>query len=128
MICMPTLNDSPPPCRSRRIWRVVWSMRTEDNARVKNAFSTGPTRTADTSQGRLSDLTAIFVLSMAVFLSPILWFDNAQGITSNAVFKAVTIKEWVSDPANASLETSNYLYYPAMPLFYRLLDMIGVFP
>ena len=44
-------------------------MRTEDNARVKNAFSTGPTRTADTSQGRLSDLTAIFVLSMAVFLS-----------------------------------------------------------
>ena len=82
-------------------------MRTEDNARVKNAFSTGPTRTADTSQGRLSDLT---------------------GITSNAVFKAVTIKEWVSDPANASLETSNYLYYPAMPLFYRLLDMIGVFP
>ena len=40
----------------------------------------------------------------------------------------MTIKEWVSDPANASLETSNYLYYPAMPLFYRLLDMIGVFP
>ena len=103
-------------------------MRTEDNARLKNAFSTGPTRTADTSQGRLSDLTAIFVLSMAVFLSPILWFDNAQGITSNAVFKAVTIKEWVSDPANASLETSNYLYYPAMALCYRLLDMIGVFP
>ena len=40
----------------------------------------------------------------------------------------MTIKEWVSDPANASLETSNYLYYPAMALCYRLLDMIGVFP
>ena len=58
---------------------------------------------------------------MAVFVALILWFDNAQGITSNGVFKAVTIKAWVSDPANASLETSNYLYYPAMPLFYRLL-------
>jgi hypothetical protein len=79
-------------------------------------------------QGRLLDLTAIFVLSMAVFVALILWFDNAQGITSNGVFKAVTIKAWVSDPANASLETSNYLYYPVMALFCRLLDAIGAFP
>lgn len=51
----------------------------------------------------------------------ILWFDNAQGITSNGVFKAVTIKDWVADPANDSLETSNYLKYPAMALFCRLV-------
>ena len=65
---------------------------------------------------------------MAVFVWLILWFDNAQGITSNGVFKAVTIKAWVADPANASLETSNYLYYPVMALLCRLLDVIGVYP
>lgn len=40
----------------------------------------------------------------------------------------MTIKEWGSAPTNTSLETSYYLYYPVMALFYRLLDMIGVFP
>ena len=64
---------------------------------------------------------------MAVFITLILWFDNAQGITSNGVFKAMTIKGWVADPANASLDTSNYLYYPVMALLCRLLDSVGVF-
>jgi len=80
------------------------------------------------SQGCLFDLAAIVVSSMILFVVLILWFDNAQGITSNGVFKAVTIKGWVADPANASLETSNYLYYPVMALLCRLLDAIGVFP
>ncbi|MDP1838718.1 MAG: hypothetical protein Q8N31_10315 [Reyranella sp.] len=83
---------------------------------------------AGSSGGQLFDLSTIFALSMAVFVALILWFDNAQGITSNGVFKAVTIKAWVADSANASLETSNYLYYPVMALFCRLLDVIGVFP
>ena len=80
------------------------------------------------SAGRQVDLTAIFVLSMAVFVALILWLDNAQGITSNGVFKALTIKSWVADPANASLETSNYLYYPVMALLCRLLDVVGIYP
>lgn len=64
---------------------------------------------------------------MAAFITLILWFDNAQGITGNGVFKALTIKGWVADPVNASLDTSNYLYFPAMALLCRLLDAIGVF-
>jgi len=103
-------------------------MQAQGNEAAPPPLSTGSTRIADSSHGRLADVTAIFVLSMAVFVWLILWFDNAQGITSNGVFKAVTIKAWVSDPANASLETSNYLYYPIMALFCRLLDVLGVFP
>jgi hypothetical protein len=83
---------------------------------------------AGSSQGRLFDLATIFLSSMAVFVALILWFDNAQGITGNGVFKAMTIKSWVNDPANASLETSNYLYYPVMALLCRVLDGIGIFP
>src|SRR4051794_18110780 len=83
---------------------------------------------AGLSAGRQVDLTAIFVLSMVVFVALILWLDNAQGITSNGVFKALTIKSWVADPASASLETSNYLYYPVMALLCRLLDVVGVYP
>jgi len=64
---------------------------------------------------------------MAVFITLILWFDNAQGITGNGVFKAMTIKGWVADPANSSLDLSNYLYYPAMAVLCRLLDLVGIY-
>ena len=78
-------------------------------------------------RGRRFDLAAILVSSMVVFVALILWFDNAQGITGNGVFKAMTIKGWVADPANSSLDLSNYLYYPAMAVLCRLLDLVGIY-
>ncbi len=80
------------------------------------------------SRGRWPDLIAILTSSFCAFLVLILWLDNAQGITSNGVFKAVTIKGWMADPANAPLDLSNYLYYPSMAVLCYLLDLIGVFP
>ena len=103
-------------------------MATLNSATVKTPSWRRSSGNDGSSQGRLFDLVAIFLSSMAVFVALILWFDNAQGITSNGVFKAVTIKSWVADPANASLDTSNYLYYPVMALLCRLLDGIGIFP
>ena len=89
---------------------------------------TGASTRSSPQGGHAADLALLAVGGSALLIALILWFDNAQGITSNGVFKAVTIKAWVSDPANASLETSNYLYYPVMALCCRLLDAIGVFP
>lgn len=87
-----------------------------------------PAGIGGSSDGRLLDITTIFILSVAALVALILWFDNAQGITGNGVFKAVTIKGWVADPANATLDPSNYLYYPVMALLCRLLDVIDVYP
>lgn len=66
--------------------------------------------------------------SFAFLVSFILWFDNTQTVTSNGVFKALTVRSWMADPATARLDPSNYLYYPLMAVLCRLLDLLGVMP
>ncbi|TAJ89113.1 MAG: hypothetical protein EPO10_17625 [Reyranella sp.] len=74
------------------------------------------------------DLALLVVVSGAVLIALILWFDNAQGgLTGNGVFKSLELKPWVVDPANAPLYASNYLFYPAYGALCRLLDLLGVF-
>jgi hypothetical protein len=71
--------------------------------------------------------TAIILIGSALALVAfILWFDNAQTITSNGVFKALTVRSWMESPATARLDPSNYLYYPAMAVLCWLLDTLGV--
>lgn len=74
------------------------------------------------------DLTVLFFSTFCFLIAFIRWFDNSQAITSNGVFKALTIRSWMADPANATLDASNYLYYPAMALLCRLLDVLGILP
>jgi len=80
------------------------------------------------SNGLRFDLVAIFILSTTFLIALILWLDNAQGVTSNGIFKAMTIKRWMADWSNTHLDPSNYLYYPFMAVLCRLLDLIDVFP
>ncbi len=79
------------------------------------------------SRGRRIDLLLIFVVGLAGLIALISWQDNAQGITSNGIFKAIQAKPWISNPSTAPLDPSNYLYYPFVGTFCRLLDLIGVF-
>ncbi len=70
----------------------------------------------------------LVVADSALLIGIILWFDNAQGgLTGNGVFKSLELKPWVTDPANAPLYPSNYLYYPLYGALCRLLDLFGVF-
>lgn len=80
------------------------------------------------SKGRLLDLSAIFVLSFSVLVALVVYIDDPQALTSNGVFKAVTIKRWLADPRGGVLDHSNYLYYPFMALLCHALDLLGVLP
>lgn len=110
------------PC----IWQKV-HVATKENAKTVTPSWRLPPESAN-PQNRGLDVAVIFALSMVGLVSLILWFGNAQGITGNGVFKAVTIKGWVADPTGAPLDHSNYLYYPAMALLCRLLDLFGAYP
>jgi len=79
-------------------------------------------------QGRGIDLVLIFVVAFLSLIALIVWLDNAEGITGNGVFKAIQAKPWIADPATARLDPSNYLYFPFVGAFCRLLDLIDVFP
>ena len=74
------------------------------------------------------DALLICFLSFCGLIGLILWYDNAQGITGNGVFKALQLKPWVQAPATASLDPSNYLYFPILGRLCALLDFIGVYP
>jgi hypothetical protein len=80
------------------------------------------------AKGRLLDLSTILVLSFAVLAALILHIDDPQALTSNGVFKAVTIKRWLAEPARGTLDHSNYLYYPFMAFLCHALDLLGVLP
>jgi hypothetical protein len=78
--------------------------------------------------GRFADVALIVLGGSAILIAVILWFDNAQGgLTGNGVFKSLELRPWVTDPANAPLYPSNYLYYPLLGALCRLLDWLGVF-
>lgn len=85
-------------------------------------------RAAEASwHGRCLDLLIIFIVGFAGLIALMFWLDNAEGITGNGIFKAVQAKPWISNPAAAPLDPSNYLYFPFVGVFCRLLDLLGVF-
>ena len=93
---------------------------------MANSFSTGQTGKVS-SHGRRIDLLLVFVAGFAGLIALMSWLDNAEAITGNGVFKAIQAKPWISNPSTARLDPSNYLYFPFVGAFCRLLDLIGVF-
>jgi hypothetical protein len=79
-------------------------------------------------RGYIADLATLVVGGSAFFIAVILWFDNAQGgLTGNGVFHSYQLRPWITDPANAQLDQSNFLYYPIFGAGCRLLDLLGIF-
>src|SRR5260370_2565265 len=91
-------------------------------------FASDSARPSATSGGYFIDLALLVIGGSALLIAIVLWFDNAQGgLTGNGVFKSLELKPWVTDPANAPLYPSNYLYYPLYGALCRLLDLLGAF-
>ena len=91
-------------------------------------FASSSPRPSASSGGYLADLALLVIGGSALLIAIVLWFDNAQGgLTGNGVFKSLELKPWATDPANAPLYPSNYLYYPLYGALCRLLDLLGVF-
>ena len=92
-------------------------------------FATSLSRRSSPTAIALADLALVVLGGGALLIAIVLWFDNAQGgLTGNGVFKSLELKPWVTDPANAPLYPSNYLFYPLYGVLCRLLDLLGVFP
>jgi hypothetical protein len=91
-------------------------------------FTNHRTSKIASAQGRGIDLILIFAITFLALIALIVWLDNAEGITGNGIFKAVQAKPWIATPAAARLDPSNYLYFPFVGMFCRLLDLIDVFP
>jgi hypothetical protein len=76
----------------------------------------------------LSDLVLLWLGTCVLLVAVILWFDNAQGgLTGNGIFKSMEMKPWIADPRSATLNASNYLYYPVYGALCRLLDGLGIY-
>lgn len=81
------------------------------------------------SRDVLIEAAALAVAAFACLVAVILWLDNAQGgLTGNGVFKALQLVPWVTAPASAELDPSNYLFFPAYGALCRLLDLLGIWP
>jgi hypothetical protein len=78
--------------------------------------------------GGAFDGVLVWLLSFCGLVGLILWYDNAQGTTGNGIFKALQLKPWAQTPATASLDASNYLYFPVVGRLCALLDVLGIFP
>jgi hypothetical protein len=63
----------------------------------------------------------------AVLVLMVWWLDNVHINTTNGLFKSLTVRLWRDDPALATLDRSNYLYFPLMAVLCRLLDLLGVY-
>ena len=91
-------------------------------------FASSISRRSNPTATALVDLGLVVLGGGALLIAIVLWFDNAQGgLTGNGVFKSLELKPWVTDPANAPLYPSNYLFYPLYGALCRLLDLLGVF-
>jgi hypothetical protein len=75
----------------------------------------------------LLDLLLLWLGTAVLLIAVIVWFDNPQGgLTGNGIFKSMEMKPWIADPGSASLNASNYLYYPVYGALCRALDGLGV--
>lgn len=62
-------------------------------------------------------------LSLAAFGA---WLDNTHINTANGLWKSVQVAQWKADFDGASLDPSNYLYFPLVSMMARLWDVLGV--
>ena len=91
-------------------------------------FVTDRARRQTASRHWLSDLVLLWLATAILLVAVILWFDNAQGgLTGNGIFKSIEMKPWIVDPGSATLNASNYLYYPVYGALCRALDWLGVY-
>lgn len=72
------------------------------------------------------DLAILFLASLAGLVWLVGWLDNPQALTSNGVFKAMTVREWLNDYVKTPLDPSNFHYYPFIAFLCHLLDLAGV--
>ena len=70
-------------------------------------------------------LLLAFVLTLAFLAGLIGWLQNVHIFTTNGMFKSILTEPWIHDPVNASLDHSNYLYYPLYGRLCALLDFLG---
>ena len=71
-------------------------------------------------------LLLTFVLSFVVLCSLICWLQNVHIITTNGMYKSIQAEPWIADPGHASLDPSNYLYFPLYGTLVRGLDALGI--
>ncbi len=74
----------------------------------------------------LVDLAILFLASLAGLVWLVGWLDNPQALTSNGVFKAMTVRDWLADYVKTPLDPSNFHYYPFVAFLCHLLDLTGV--
>jgi len=72
------------------------------------------------------DLAILFLASLAGLVWLVGWLDNPQALTSNGVFKAMTVRDWLNDYVKTPLDPSNFHYYPFIAVFCHLLDLMGI--
>ncbi|NDH60289.1 MAG: hypothetical protein EBY18_01275 [Alphaproteobacteria bacterium] len=73
-------------------------------------------------------LALVFVVSLAVLCGQIVWLENVHILTTNGMYKSLQGEPWILDPARATLDPSNYLYFPMYGVLCRLLDAVGFLP
>ncbi len=71
-------------------------------------------------------LLLVFALSLATLCGLIAWLQNVHIITANGMYKSIQAEPWISDPAGARLDPSNYLYFPLYGALCRLLDGLAI--
>jgi len=71
-------------------------------------------------------LLLAFVLSLLFLSSLIGWLQNVHIVTTNGMYKSLQAAPWISDPAHAKLDASNYLYFPLYGRLCALLDFLGI--
>jgi hypothetical protein len=71
-------------------------------------------------------LALVFVPTF-LFLVGLIWrLENVHIVTNNGLWKSIAAESWIRDFSSASLEKSNYLYFPLYGFFAYLLDCLGI--
>jgi len=71
-------------------------------------------------------LLFVFAISLALLCSLIAWLQNVHIATTNGMYKSIQAEPWIADPARASLDPSNYLYFPLYGALSRGLHALGI--
>src|SRR5258708_7225607 len=79
-----------------------------------------------TATAPFCQLALAFVLSLVVLCSLIRSLQNVHIFTTNRMYNAIQAEPWIADPGRASLDSSNYLYFPLYGALARGLDALGI--
>ena len=71
-------------------------------------------------------LALAFTVALAILVGQIVWLENVHVMTTNGMYKSLQAEPWIADPAHATLDPSNYLYFPLYGALCRLLDSVGI--